>query len=205
MTGIEKRSFTDERGGHMDRRTEILEAAAKSFSLFGYKATTMEQVAKIANVGKGTIYTFFANKEELFNAIVVGMIEEMRTEAEAAAVPGASFEENAHARLMSILKFRTTHQLYAKLIDEGKEIRTPAVQEVLADIEAQIVQFIAEKIDRGITRGEVKPCNADLVAYLLFKSYMALVIDWGKTHDHELAETEIIDLLSSTIFKSLLC
>ncbi|MER2090772.1 MAG: helix-turn-helix domain-containing protein, partial [Sporosarcina sp.] len=45
----------------MDRRQVILEAAAKSFSLFGYKATTMDQVAKIANVGKGTIYTFFAN------------------------------------------------------------------------------------------------------------------------------------------------
>lgn len=53
----------------MDRRQEILEAAARSFTLFGYKATTMEQVAKIANVGKGTIYTFFANKEILFQEI----------------------------------------------------------------------------------------------------------------------------------------
>ena len=54
----------------MDRKQEILEAATKSFSLFGYKATTMEQVAKIANVGKGTIYTFFENKEVLFQEIV---------------------------------------------------------------------------------------------------------------------------------------
>ena len=54
----------------MDRRQEILEAATKSFSLFGYKATTMEQIAKIANVGKGTIYTFFENKEVLFQEIV---------------------------------------------------------------------------------------------------------------------------------------
>ena len=62
----------------MDRRQEILEAASKSFSLFGYKATTMDQVAKIANVGKGTIYTFFANKEILFQEIVVKMISEMK-------------------------------------------------------------------------------------------------------------------------------
>ncbi|MFD1909464.1 TetR/AcrR family transcriptional regulator [Paenibacillus rhizoplanae] len=32
------------------------------FSLFGYKATTMDQVAKIANVGKGTIYTFLRTR-----------------------------------------------------------------------------------------------------------------------------------------------
>src|SRR5690606_15029612 len=114
------------RGDNMDRRQEILEAAAKSFSMFGYKATTMDQVAKIANVGKGTIYTFFSNKEELFHAIVLQMIEEMRIASEASAIEGASFETNAHARLMQLLKFRETHPLYVKLIEEEKELRTPA-------------------------------------------------------------------------------
>ena len=42
----------------IDRKRSIIEAATKSFSAFGYKATTMDQVAKLANVGKGTIYTF---------------------------------------------------------------------------------------------------------------------------------------------------
>ncbi|MBW4840864.1 MAG: TetR/AcrR family transcriptional regulator, partial [Paenibacillaceae bacterium] len=51
----------------VDRRKLVVEAAEKSFALFGYKATTMDHVAKIANVAKGTIYTFFTNKEELFD------------------------------------------------------------------------------------------------------------------------------------------
>lgn len=46
----------------VDRRQQVLQAATKSFSLFGYKATTMDQVAKIANVGKGTIYTFLRTR-----------------------------------------------------------------------------------------------------------------------------------------------
>lgn len=190
-------------GGNMDRRQEILEAAEKSFSLFGYKATTMDQVAKIANVGKGTIYTFFANKEELFNAIVVKMIDEMRKEADLASIEGGSFEEKAHARLMHMLKFRETHLLYAKLIDEEKELRTPAVAEVLQTIEQEIVSYIEEKIEKAIRNGEVKPCDTELVAYLLFKSYLALVADWGKTHNAELKEERIVELLSGTIFKSL--
>lgn len=164
----------------MDRRQEILEAAAKSFSLFGYKATTMDQVAKIANVGKGTIYTFFANKEELFNAIVVKMIQEMRAEADSVAVEGAPFEQNAHARLMRMLKFRETHLLYAMLVDEEKELRTPAVIEVLETIEKEIVSYIKTKIEKAVAKGELKPCDSELVAYLLFKAYMALVADWGK-------------------------
>lgn len=188
----------------MDRRQEILAAAAKSFSLFGYKATTMDQVAKIANVGKGTIYIFFANKEELFNAIVLNMMQEMRIEADAVTVEGAPFQQNAHARLMRMLEFRESHQLYAKLIDEEKEIRTPAVSEVLVAIEKEIVSFIKGKIERAIAKGELKPCDSELVAYLIFKSYMALVADWSKTHDKDLNEKQIAGLLSDTIFKSLL-
>lgn len=187
----------------MDRRQQILEAAAKSFSLFGYKATTMDQVAKIANVGKGTIYTFFANKEELFNAIVVKMIEEMRVEADHAADPNDSFQEKAHARLMHILKFRETHLLYAKLIDEEQELRTPAVAEVLEEIEGAIVFYIQEKIEKAIANGEVKQCDAKLIAYLLFKSYLALIVDWNKNNEEELDEERIVTLFSETIFKSL--
>ncbi|MFS0575985.1 TetR/AcrR family transcriptional regulator [Sporosarcina sp. 179-K 3D1 HS] len=188
----------------MDRRQEIMDAAAKSFSLFGYKATTMDQVAKIANVGKGTIYTFFANKEELFNAIVMKMMNEMRKEADAVSVEGASFEENAHARLMQMLKFRETHHLYAKLVNEEKELRTPAVKEVLETIEKEIVAYIREKMERAIAKGELKPCDTELVAYLLFKSYLALIVDWEETHEEALTEQRISDVLSRTIFNSLL-
>ncbi|MGE7544179.1 TetR/AcrR family transcriptional regulator [Sporosarcina newyorkensis] len=187
----------------MDRRQEIMLAAEKSFTLFGYKATTMDQVAKIANVGKGTIYTFFSNKEELFHSIVWRMVKEMRDMAEEWIVEGASFEENAHAIIMQLLKFRETHQLYIKLIEEEKELRTPAVGEVLASIEQEILRFIQEKIERSIAKGELKPCNSKLVSYLLLKSYIALVVDWDRTHDEELPEEEITQLLSTTIFSSL--
>ena len=75
----------------MDRKQEIIDAATKSFSLFGYKATTMDQVAKIANVGKGTIYTFFDNKEVLFQEIVIRMITEMKQEATIVMIEGNIF------------------------------------------------------------------------------------------------------------------
>lgn len=188
----------------MDRREEIMLAAEKSFTMFGYKATTMDQVAKIANVGKGTIYTFFSNKEELFHSIVWNMVTEMKEASERTAIEGASFQENAHARIMQLLKFRETHQLFIKLIEEEKELRTPAVGDVLTSIEKEILKFIASKIERGVSKGELKPCNSELIAYLLFKSYLALVVDWSKTHDDQLTEEQITDVLNYTIFSSLL-
>ena len=188
----------------MDRKQEIMLAAEKSFTLFGYKATTMDQVAKIANVGKGTIYTFFSNKEELFFLFFLKMVEEMKLVSEQCSVKGASFEVNAHARLMQLLAFRETHQLYIKLIEEEKELRTPTVSEVLASIEKEILKFIEEKIKRGIAKGELKPCDSKLVSYLLFKSYIALVVDWNKTYTVPLTEGQITELISETIFSSIL-
>lgn len=187
----------------MDRRQEILEAAAKSFSLFGYKATTMGQVAKIANVGKGTIYTFFSNKKELFNVIVMKMIHEMRVEADAVIIENATFEKNIHAALMRILNFRESHQLYAKLLDEAKELHTFSVRETLKMLDKEIVSYIRTKVENAISKGELQTCDTELIAYLLFKSYIALVIDWKEHHDETLAEERIVAVLSETIFKRL--
>lgn len=104
----------------MDRRQEILEAATKSFSLFGYKATTMEQIAKIANVGKGTIYTFFENKEVLFQEIVLRIITEMKQEATKVIKEDASFQENAYAALMKMLEFGILINCLLKLLRKNR-------------------------------------------------------------------------------------
>lgn len=187
----------------MNRREEIMNAAEKSFTLFGYKATTMDQIAKIANVGKGTIYTFFSTKEELFHSIVWTMVEEMKKVAEKSIQQDASFEKNAHIIIIKLLEFRETHQLYIKLIEEEQELQTPAVTEVLHSIEREILKFIQEKIERSKKTGELKQYNSEMVAFLLFKSYIALVVDWNKTHSTPLTEEDITHLLSDTIFSSL--
>lgn len=188
----------------MDRRQEIIEAATKSFTLFGYKATTMEQVAKIANVGKGTIYTFFANKEILFQEIIVAMIREMKAEADYVIDPTAPVMKNAHQMLMKMLEFREKHLLFTKLVQEEKELRTPAVKKVLQNVEEEIVSYIALRIQKGIDKKEIRPCDAQLVAYLLLKSYIAFVVDWLETHEEALPEDKILSLFKDTIFRGLI-
>ncbi|WP_339263197.1 TetR/AcrR family transcriptional regulator [Solibacillus sp. FSL W7-1472] len=187
----------------MDRRHEILIAATKSFTLFGYKATTIEQVAKIANVGKGTIYTFFKNKEELFQEVVFHLIGEMKRETDQLIDVNASFMQNAHTALMKMLQFRERHLLFAKLIDEERALGTPEVQQMLLKIESEIISYVSMRIRNGIAKGEVIECNPEHVAFLLFKSYLAFIVDWQLTHNEPLNEQEILTLFSETIFRGL--
>ena len=186
----------------VNRKQLILEAATKSFSLFGYKATTMEQVAKIANVGKGTIYTFYENKEQLFKEIVLRMISEMKAEAEQVIQPDLSFNENLHRALYRILEFRKEHQLSIKLFQEEKEMGTPAVQEMLDEVEMAIVSYITGKIQIAIDKKEIRPCNPEIMAFLMLKTYFALIVDWEKNHP-PLEKEEIAELLQLYLFEGL--
>lgn len=190
-------------GDHMDRRQEICIAANQSFTLFGYKATTMEQVARMANVGKGTIYTFFQNKDILFQEIVMTMINDMKREAENAIDKNASFLDNVHSILMNLLKFREMHKLYSKLVEEEVAFRTPQVENVLCKIETEIITFISNKIQNAMDRKEIKQCNPEHISYLLFKAYLAFVVEWPETHEYELDENTIVELFQNTLFGGL--
>jgi AcrR family transcriptional regulator len=52
------------------RPRELLNAALDAFVEHGFAATKLEQVARMAGVSKGTLYLYFANKEDLFMAVV---------------------------------------------------------------------------------------------------------------------------------------
>ncbi|MGE0315659.1 MAG: TetR/AcrR family transcriptional regulator [Lautropia sp.] len=76
-----------ERGPRWTRRkesrpSELLDAALAVFVERGFAATRLEDVAAHAGVSKGTLYLYYANKEELFKAVVrqniVSLIEQYR-------------------------------------------------------------------------------------------------------------------------------
>ncbi|MDR5658686.1 TetR/AcrR family transcriptional regulator [Serpentinicella sp. ANB-PHB4] len=52
------------------REEEILQGAIKVFSQYGFYKAKMEDIAKEAGVGKGTVYEYYASKEELFHKMV---------------------------------------------------------------------------------------------------------------------------------------
>lgn len=186
----------------VNRKEWIVEAAANSFASFGYKATTMDQVAKIANVGKGTIYTFFTNKEELFQEIISRLITEMRRVAEEVWHPDQSFFENIHQMLYRVLEFRKEHQLIIRLTHEIKAVGTPAAIEALDRIESAILTFIKEVIDEGKRSNELKDCDSEITAFVILKWYVSLVFDWERNHP-PLKKEQIAELFQLYIMHGL--
>lgn len=52
-------------------RKKIIITAGHIFSRFGFKKTTMDEIAKALKIGKSSIYYYFGSKEEIFEAVVL--------------------------------------------------------------------------------------------------------------------------------------
>ncbi|KOY13000.1 TetR/AcrR family transcriptional regulator [Paenibacillus xylanivorans] len=166
----------------VDRRQQVIESAERSFALFGYKATTMEQVARIANVGKGTIYTFFENKEELFGEIMHSIISDMRQITEEIVQDDQPFLENVHQSMDALLEYRQEHELLIKLFQEVNEFGTPQAREGLQKVESAILEYLERQVKRAMELRQIRRDDPKIVSFVLLKLYINLTSDWNKTN-----------------------
>jgi AcrR family transcriptional regulator len=58
-----------------EKRERIFSAATELFAHFGFKKTSVSDIAEKAGVGKGTVYLVATNKEELFVQVVTREVE----------------------------------------------------------------------------------------------------------------------------------
>ncbi|MEH7349733.1 TetR/AcrR family transcriptional regulator [Gottfriedia acidiceleris] len=184
------------------KKKGILEAATKSFGTFGYKATTMSQIAKQANVGKGTIYTFFKNKEELFDEIIDNLILDMKSVAENAICDSDSFITQVHKGIETITEFQKEHDLTIKLLQEQSEIGTIEVHDAIKRINNVIIQYLKRKIEEANNRNEIVQCDAEITAIVLYRLYTTLTIEWSRDHE-PLDKQRITELFNFYILNGL--
>ena len=90
---------------------KILEAAKKVFSEKGLEAT-IEEVALEANVGVGTVYRRFNNKQQLANAVANEVISEIYMEQ----------IEILHSNKSTVDKFYEIFNCYGSITQKYKEI-----------------------------------------------------------------------------------
>ena len=57
------------------KREDIIKADVHEFSTAGFKATSIDRIAKTAQVSKRTVYNHFENKKSLFQAITQEMCD----------------------------------------------------------------------------------------------------------------------------------
>ena len=76
------------------RYKRVIRTAEELFKRVGFRAVTMEMVAREANVAKATLYSYFKNKDELYIAVCTRMADILRNSVvQALAKPDTSLDE----------------------------------------------------------------------------------------------------------------
>ena len=61
-------------------RENILKIAQEIFSKYGYKKTTLDDIANAVRKGKSSLYYYFTSKEDLFQAVIQKEVDILRHE-----------------------------------------------------------------------------------------------------------------------------
>ena len=92
---------------HRDRPAKtgmILRAATQVFAEQGYQAATMDAIAERAGIGKGTLYEYFRDKQDLFFAVFNDYIASMaRLARQSVGIPSASAAAQIQQAIHTVL------------------------------------------------------------------------------------------------------
>ena len=65
-----------------EKREVILAAAKQLFGHYGYRRTSIDNIAQEARIAKGTVYLYFKSKEEIFRALCQQLLDTVLTATE---------------------------------------------------------------------------------------------------------------------------
>ena len=162
------------------RPGELLAAALELFVEKGYAATRSEEVAHRAGVSKGTLFLYFASKEELFKAMVrenlAGRFPEW--EAEFDAYSGSTPEMLRHAMQMWWQRVGNTPASGITKLMMSEASNFP---ELAAFYQKEVIepgrQLVRRILQRGVDRGEFRPLDMDHAVYLVLAP-MIFLMSW---------------------------
>lgn len=118
----------------LQRMASILDAAETVFAQAGYDETTTHQIAEEAKISPGSLYQFFANKEEIALALAARYVEELQRvystifSVEAAALP---FSQWLDQIVDSIITFHLTHPAFHILFDAPPSLEVAGLTQQL--------------------------------------------------------------------------
>ena len=90
---------------HSTTRQHILQAALKSFARCGYAATSVQHIVDAAGVSKPALYYYFADKAQLFQALVDQAHDERYRLMQAAAERGRTVAEKLEQIVAAVFEF----------------------------------------------------------------------------------------------------
>ncbi len=180
----------------MNKKEQVILEARKLFKKYGYKKVSMDEVARKAQVTKKTIYTYFKDKEELFKYFIKEELEQIRQRIEQKEKENLPFIEYVSGCIYEMLKIRNESKLFNNVLEEFKNQEN---DNFLKLYDQEIIEYIESKLKKGIASKQIKECNTDLIAFIIYKVYIAIMFEYPKRIDEKKVTAEITAILKNNL------
>ena len=178
----------------------ILDAANKVFLRYGYQKTAMEDIAKEAMIGKGTIYYYFNSKEDIFVALLrkADHDEIIKKKIDMAK----TFEEKYQIFMIEPFKIFTQH---SKLLLQVMNDESPSFLKKIVDFKQESIEFkkkcLLEIFMFGKANNQIKEEYANDLDRIVEVTFKWIMIS-GEYVRVNLSEDTINDIKADFLFMS---
>jgi AcrR family transcriptional regulator len=187
------------------RRQEILDAALRCFSRDGFHNTTTADIVRESGVSQGTLYLYFATKED----IVVALADE-RHQGEAMINALAQGEQDPIRGLLALIELygegltdpRRIAMRRVGIQGWGEALRNERIRKSAVEGLATVRAAITRLIERGQHTGQIRAeVDAEAVARTLVATFQGLVLQvaWDEAVDLKACGQVILDMIRTSL------
>ncbi len=166
----------------LTRRADILSAAEKVFAAKGFYGSTMDEIAKRAEFGTGSLYKYFQGKKNLYFCLIDEKVGEImylvRTELEKDLPPIDRIESILNLQLSFIQRNRDFFKIY---ISERNRFEWTIKDDLGKGVHEKFMAYIdslEEVMRQGIEEGQLKEMDPRDMAHGFVGIVNSFVFEW---------------------------
>ncbi|NOR33699.1 MAG: TetR family transcriptional regulator [Bacteroidales bacterium] len=186
-------------------RAHIVGIARRIFTRYGFRKTTMEEIASASQMGKSSIYYYFKSKEEIFRAVVE--FEAMMLQERLSRIIGKN--NSPPDRLKAYILFRLHHvrtleNFYAALNEETLS-HMGFILDIRRNFEIEELQLVGEILEDGMKQGVFQLSSSKIgaiaISTMMKGLELPLLLDEAHKTDREELMEDLIRVLLYGILK----
>jgi AcrR family transcriptional regulator len=179
-----------------EARAKIVEIARGIFTHFGFRKTTMEEIALASRKGKSSIYYYFNSKEDIFRAVVEKEAEELKAELlkkiENIEDPIERLKIYISVRMRKLNKLTN---FYTALKSEYLS-HLEFIEDIRKHYDQEEVKIISGIIEDGISRGIFTVDDPGLSAIAIVTAMKGLEVPLFISKEHGNFEARLNNLIN---------
>lgn len=170
------------------RREEIIQAAAQLIEAKGYVQTTIDDIAAEIGQSKGTIYYYFATKEDILYQIHLRSIEHSLAFTREILASSGTSRERVRLLFRHTLEFVKENKPYATIfLEANRYLRGPKF-DLVRQKRAEFEHLIGSIFTLGIEAGELRDLDPRLATLSLLGQVTWAFVWYDSTNPRSLAE-----------------